>query len=110
MTTGYTRACEIADTITAAGVYAVTDPRNIAAPCVLVTPPEVTNDLACGWSATWRLMVLLPGGWNADAWKAADATLRTLDALFDLDRATPTTYTTGSADYAGYEATFTEAI
>lgn len=102
----YQRAQDIVDTLTAGGVRATADPRNVNPPCVLVNPPDLRYDLACGATATWRLRLVLPGPWNADTWRLADNTLPALDTLLDIDTVTPDTTT----DPPTFEITFEEAL
>lgn len=104
--TGYRRAQQITEALAAAGVRATCDPRNVNPPCVLVTPPALTQDLACNATAEWRLLLILPGPFNADAWAKADQIVDTVAAVFDLDRVTPNT----TQDPPIYEMTFEEAV
>lgn len=64
---GFDAMTSLADELTDRGVRATADPRNANVPCVLVTPPARTYDLATGWTATWTLVALAPGPANADA-------------------------------------------
>lgn len=102
----WTRAAQIVDALIGAGVRATADPRNINTPCVLVPPPDLRADVACGVTATWRLRLILPGPWNADTWRAADLLLPAIDALFDITAVTPDTIT----DPPTFEITFEEAL
>lgn len=57
----------IVDKLTAAGVPATLDVRSATPPCVLVPPPD--RDYVgsnCGYTAQWRLFVLVPNPLNAD--------------------------------------------
>jgi hypothetical protein len=69
----YDAALALVDKLKAAGVNATADPRSATPPCVLVTPPDRTYDLSCGYTARWSVWALVPGTGNADAHKALDA-------------------------------------
>lgn len=88
----FDRAQEIAAKLEAAGIAATVDPRAATPPCVLVTPPERTYDLACGYSARWNLWALVPGTGNADAHKALDALVDLVAAELPIERATLASY------------------
>lgn len=108
----YTRAVQIAEALTAAGVRATVDPRSVNPPCVLVTRPDYTNDLNCGATATWRLMAIVPGADNADAWKALDALVGKVDAALNVwSQVRATGYQTdpNSPPNPAYEMTYEEA-
>jgi hypothetical protein len=71
----------------AAGVRATADPRSATPPCVLVTPPDREYDVGCGYTATWRLVALVPGTGNADAHKALDDLADAVAAVLPIRRA-----------------------
>jgi hypothetical protein len=77
----YDAALVLVEKLTAAGITATADPRSATPPCVLVVPPDRTYDLACGYTASWRLWALAPGAPNADAHKALDVLA---DAVADV--------------------------
>jgi hypothetical protein len=83
----FDRAQEIVDKLTADGIAATLDPRSATPPCVLVTPPGRTYDLACGYSARWQLWALVPGTGNADAFRALDALVDEVAAVLPVLRA-----------------------
>jgi hypothetical protein len=68
----YERALELAALLEAAGITATVDPRSATPPCVLIPPPERIYDVACGYTARWQPVVLVPGIGNADAHKQLD--------------------------------------
>jgi hypothetical protein len=82
----YARALELAAKIAAEGVPAVVDPRGATPPCVLVTPPNLRNDLSCGVTAEWQLFALVPGPGNADTWKALEVLTAAVFAVLDWAR------------------------
>jgi hypothetical protein len=50
----------VVDALTAAGVRATDDPRNINTPAVLVNPPEIAYRFGrAGFTATWELWCLV---------------------------------------------------
>jgi hypothetical protein len=108
----YARAVEIAEALSAAGVRATVDPRSVNPPCVLVTRPDYRNDLGCGVTATWRLIAMVPGADNADAWKALDALVGAVDeALGVWSDVRPTGYQVdpNATPNPAYEMTYEEA-
>jgi len=68
-------------------VNATTDPRAATPPCVLITPPNMTNDLPCGVSGAWTLWALAPATANADAWDVLDVIVEAVRACIDWERA-----------------------
>lgn len=90
----------------------VVDPRNAIPPCIMLTPPTLTYDTACGASHEWTLALLAPGPGNADSWKVLDALLRVAAAAFTIERARPSSVVLeASADpLPAYLATFSEAV
>ena len=90
--TSLARGLELVEILTAAGVRATVDPRSATPPCVLVTPPERTYDLTCGYTARWKLWALAPGPGNADAWAALDELVDKVRTVLDVERATFASY------------------
>lgn len=86
---GFDAMQSLADELVDRGIRATADPRNANVPCVLVTPPARTYDLAEGWSATWQLVALAPGPANADAALVLD---ELVDAVAELLPLTTVTY------------------
>lgn len=87
----YTRALDLVDTITAAGIRATLDQRNVNPPCVLVTMPTVAYDLHAGYlTTTWRLLAIAPGPPSADTFRALWDTNGLLPALDTIDGINPT--------------------
>lgn len=72
----------------------VTDVREAHPPCLLVTPPSRTYDLACGATLTWTLVGLAPGPGNADSWRALDAIASAVEAVETPLHARPGSYVT----------------
>jgi hypothetical protein len=65
----------IIDTLTAAGISATRDERDVNPPCVLVPAPAVMWAFR-GWSGTWQLILTVPDAGPAD-------NVRALSALID---------------------------
>lgn len=79
MGTGITRAQELAEYLTtelAGSARVVVDPAELSVPGVLIIPPTRTYDLACGYTAEWSLIVLVPA-------PVGMGTLLALDGLVD---------------------------
>lgn len=90
----YERAQALAQTLTdvlePAGIRAVVDPRNATPPVLLVTPPGRRGDVHGGFTAEWRLLLILPTTtWEPDAWALADQVLALLEPVLAIDRADP---------------------
>ena len=103
-----------ADELTAAGIRAGVNPKDVVPPCVLFTPPDqVRFDLACGGTADLRALVLVPGPGQADAWAALDGFLpEVLNHLpVPPDELRTTTYTVdASGPMPAYELSFTHTV
>lgn len=109
--TSLARALELVEILTAAGVRAVADPRSATPPVVLVTPPDRTYDLACGYTARWKLWALAPGPGNADAWAALDELVDKVRTVLDVERATFSSYTVAGAEsFPAYQLDVVEGI
>lgn len=88
----YERAREIVVMLTDGGVKATADPARAGAPCVLVTPPVQTFDLACGRTLTWTLYALVPGPATADAWGKLDELADAVSGVLNVVTMEPTSY------------------
>ena len=88
----YERALELVGKIQAAGLRATADPRAVTLPCVLVTPPGRTYDLACGYTAGWSLIVMAPTTANADTFRLLDQMVDDLSGVVDITTATFISY------------------
>jgi hypothetical protein len=108
----YERALELAEKLTAEGITATVDPRGATPPCVLITPPARTYDLACGYTATWDLWALVPGTANADAHKALDVLVDRVYAVLPIERADLQSYALAAdaPPLPAYRLTMTEGI
>lgn len=104
---------ELEAELVAAGVRATVDVRNAVPPCVLIPPPARRYDLNTGYSVEWRLYCLAPGAGNRDAWDALDELLAQLEAVVDVERAEPGSYTlpteSGVVNVPAYIVTMTGA-
>ena len=86
MNTVWGRASDIVDRLTAAGIRATLDPRNLTPPGVLVRPPTITYDLAYGHTVEWTVTAYVPGPYNGDALAALigpGALVSAIDAALD---------------------------
>lgn len=88
----YQRAVELAAELTAAGITATVDPRNLNLPCVLIPPPRRTYDVGCGYTAGWELWALVPGPGNADAFRLVDELADQVAKVLPVLRAEPRAY------------------
>jgi hypothetical protein len=110
--TSFARATELVATLTGAGIRATVDPSALEPPAVLVVPPTRAYDVACGYTATWSLVALVPGAQGADrtTWGALDAMVDAVAAVVDIGRAELSAYTVNGSTYPAYLCTFQEAI
>lgn len=108
----FDRGLEIAAKLTAAGLSATVDPRSATPPCVLIVPPGRTYDLACGYTAAWSLVALVPGTGNADAFKALDEMVDQIAGVVDVRDATFISYALSpdNPTHPAYRVTFEEAL
>jgi hypothetical protein len=54
------------------GATATVDARSVTPPCVLVAHSALAYDSFCSGSASWEVVALAPGPFNADAWQMLD--------------------------------------
>ena len=111
-TPGYDRAVALADKLVGAGIRAVVDPRSATPPCVLVTPPNKTYDIGCGFTAAWGLIALVPGTGTADAFRALDELETSVAGVLDVTRSTLTQYVLSpdNPPLPAYRIEFTEGV
>jgi hypothetical protein len=88
-------AATLADALNAAGVKTTHDPGRIVPPCVLITPPTLEHDLNCGWTATWKTLVLSPANTARQAWQTLDRLAAQVLDIVDADTVEPSQYSTG---------------
>lgn len=104
----------VVDKLTAAGVPATADIRNLNPPAVLVTPPDISWRFGRGAEATWRIVATAPN-------TGAEASIATLSPLVDavqdalggiVTAGRPVDLSTldGGAPLPGYELTFTTKL
>lgn len=75
----YQAALDLADQIRKdTGLVVAVDIRDVHPPCLLIAPPKIDVNRFCGGNATFKILVIVPGPWNADGWKAADGMLAKL--------------------------------
>ena len=108
----YARALELVDKLAADGITATVDSRAATPPCVLVPPPSREYDVACGYTASWELWVLVPGTGNADAHKQLDELVDRVAAVLPVERADLQAYalSVDSPPVPAYRVTFTEGV
>lgn len=106
------RGQDIVSKLEAQGIRATTDPALVAAPGVLLTPPNLVWDLACGVSATWSLVALAPAANTADhtSWASLDEMVEAIAGVVDLESADVVTYVVNGRNYPAYLCQFTEGI
>lgn len=80
------RGEELVEKIAANGVAVTTDPRSATPPCVLIPPPNLRADLACGATAEWQLHALAPGPGNPDAVHALSTLIGALEDVVPWER------------------------
>lgn len=107
------RAEELAAALNAQGVRATLDPSMATPPCVLITPPTLTFEVACGATAEWSLVALAPAVQTADrnSWQTLeDVALGVTRAGLDVERADPSVYVLNGKNFPAYLMTIREAI
>lgn len=106
------RALEIVGELEAAGFRATTDPAAVAAPCILVPPPDLTFDVGCGVTVEWHLVALAPAVQTADrtSWETLDTLVDGLADLFTIESGIVTPYVVNGRSYPSYTLTMREAI
>lgn len=112
MSDPYERALEIVAELTAAGIPATCDTRSATPPCVLVPPPALDMNIACGATATWGLQALAVGPGNADAFKQLAELVRDVRAVLPVERADPGAYVLSpdAPAFPAYRIEFKEGI
>lgn len=70
----YQAMAALSDTLTAAGIRAAMDARDLNPPAVLITPPDMAFRFADGtWEAGWTLIATAPNAGTREALTALDA-------------------------------------
>lgn len=99
----------LVDQLTAAGLNATCDPRNVNPPCVLVEPPSLVVRNPATTELRFSLLALVPPPGNLDAVRAlldmADAITEQVDNCTDGE---PTTW--GPTDLPAYRMTATVTL
>lgn len=89
---------DIRDALVAGGVRAVTDPRRVDPPCVLILPEEAEfGHMTPGTgNTTWVLRCLAPPPGNSDAFNVlAELAADVIGTVPDVQNARVTSYATG---------------
>lgn len=110
--TAYERGQEIMAKIEAEGVRVTMDPSTVNPPCVLIVPPDMTFDLSCGFSVTWRLACLAPAAQGADRtiWTGLADLVTAVHTATDAATAELVAYTVNGTAYPAYVASWTESL
>lgn len=110
--TALSRALELVGQLEAKGVRATVDPAIIAPPCLLLVPPNLTFDLACGQDALWRCPALAPTMQVAESstWEELDRITTAVNELVELQAADLVAYTINGRQYPAYLLTWQEGI
>ena len=103
---------DIAGKITAEGVTATTDPRNLHPPAVLVVPETVEPRTSCVYRATFRVIAVAPGPGHGDALAWLDGALGAVWAAVGRSRARLAAYESpaSGAPLLAYELTYTHDL
>lgn len=106
------RAQDIVSKLEAQGIRATTDPATMSAPGVLLTPPNLTFDLGCGFTAEWNMVALAPAALTADrtSWELLDEMVDAIAGIVDIATADVVTYVLNGKQYPAYLCQFTEGI
>lgn len=81
----YAAALDMVAKVEAEGVAATADPRAATPPCVLVHHSALAYDAMCSGSASWEVLALAPGPFNADAWRSLDDLATAVRAALDVE-------------------------
>lgn len=79
----------VVDKLTAAGLTACADQRDLNPPAVYVTPPVVTWDKLAGYTATLDLYAVVPASGRLDALTALGPLLDAVRAVWPASEAFP---------------------
>jgi hypothetical protein len=106
------RAQELVQKLEAEGIRASTDPAVLSPPGVLFSPPNLSWDVACGYSAHWQLVALAPAALTADrtSWQTLDELVAAVAGVLDLTDGTLISYVLNGTSYPAYLLTLTEAL
>ena len=96
--------------LTAAGIVAATDPRNIKPPCALIDPPSFVVVNPHMISTTTIVHLIAPGPGNRDAAKLLMQLADDAVAAINVVSGSPSTTTVGSSDFPSYDLTVTYTI
>jgi hypothetical protein len=105
----------IVDRLTAAGVRAVVDERDIAPPCVMLRSPSLAWRFGKGgWSAEWVLWAVVPDSGTMVALENLDLLMEQVQQALAGAIVTATPITVGGIDGSppvpGYALTWTDTI
>lgn len=105
-------ALHYAEQLTAAGIRATVDPRNVVPPCVLFNPPDsVALNIGCGGTAQMSAVLLASGPGQGDAWQTLEAALPAVLAHVPAEEVRSTAYTLDdSGPMPAYELIWTSTV
>lgn len=111
MTSLYELMTDTVAELTAAGIRATADPQRVNVPAVLVLPPRLDLDVACGGTATCQAMAIARGPASEAAWKAIDEIVGKMYEIFAFETIEPTSYALDdTAALPAFVVTWTKAI
>lgn len=91
--TPYDIAQTMSNALNLADVKTTSDPSRIVPPCVLITPPTVENDLNCGFTATWKTLIIVPANNARIAWQQLDSlAAKVLEIITDVTEIEPSSF------------------
>ena len=100
-----------ADTLNAAGIRTTLDPRSANPPCLLLIPPTVVLDVACGGTATFLAYAITRGPANLDAWKSLDTLVQEAFSIIPVESFEPGSYALDDGTpLPAFILTWTEAL
>jgi len=93
------------------GIRATADPQKLNLPSVLVLPPRLDLDVACGGTATCQAMVIARGPASQAAWKTIDDLVGKVFEVIPFETIEPTSYAVDdTAALPAYALNWTAAI
>jgi hypothetical protein len=100
--------------LTAAGIRATVDERNLNPPAVWIKPPAITYRYGKGWAAVWTLQAVVPDTGRNIAMAALGELVDAVTAAMSWAVVTAAPIALiipgGAAPLPGYEMTFNERI
>lgn len=112
MHTPFQVAEQYATVLSAAGIRATTDPRDVVPPCVLFTPADqVDIDRGCGGTAQMSALLLVRGPGQGDAWQTLEQFVAKVIELLPAEQIRSTSYSLDdSGSMPAYELSWTATV